>query len=83
MKQATHKPGQTAVFGLLAITLAAPVLATPVEGDFSINAAALLFVLGVWALLMGLRNLRALRYRPMIPQRRKHGGPEHTADEAD
>lgn len=45
-------------------------VATAVEGEFGSSAAALLVVLGVWALLMGVRNLRSLRYKPMVPQRR-------------
>ena len=43
--------------------------AAPIEGEVSSNAAALLVLLGVWALFMGLRNLRALRYKRLIPQR--------------
>lgn len=83
MKQATRTYVPIAPIALMATTLAAPARATPIEGDFSVNAAALLFVLGVWALLMGLRNLRSLRYRPMIPQRRKDKTGRHTAEEAD
>ena len=83
MRQAIHNPWQIAAIAPIASALASPALATPVEGDFSINAAALLFVLGVWALLMGLRNLRALRYRPMVPRRRKDAAAEHSAEEAD
>ena len=80
MKQAAgkHQP-----IALMAITLAAPASATPIEGDFGVNAAALLFVLGVWALLMGLRNLRSLRYRPMVPKRRKDETRGQTAEEPD
>lgn len=83
MNHATDNPWPTVAIALTATALASPALATPVEGDFSVNAAALLFVLGVWALLMGLRNLRALRYRPMIPRRRKVDESEHTANETD
>ena len=83
MKQATHNPRQSASVALMAATLATPALASVIEGDFSTNAAALLFVLGVWALLMGLRNLRALRYRPTIPRRPKNDAVEQTAEDAD
>lgn len=83
MTQTTRNPGQTASIALMATAPATPALASAVEGDFSVNAAALLFVLGVWALLMGLRNLRALRYRPMIPRPPKHDTTEPTADDAD
>ncbi len=83
MNHASNNPWQIAGIALIAAALASPALATPVEGDFSVNAAALLFVLGVWALLMGLRNLRALRYRPTIPRRRKEDEAEHSANETD
>lgn len=54
--------------------------AAPIEGEVSSNAAALLVLLGVWALFMGLRNLRELRHKRLVPDRRqalgnlKHGG---------
>ena len=85
MKPTTRKTAQTGTMALMANALAAPALATPIEGDFGINAAALLFVLGVWALLMGLRNLRALRYRPTIPQhrRREDESEKQPAEKAD
>mgnify|MGYP001823754991 CR=1 FL=1 len=37
--------------------------AAPIEGEVGSNAAALLVVLGVWALFMGMRNLRELRHK--------------------
>lgn len=49
---------------------ASPAYADPIEGDFAMNAAAVLVVLGVWALLMGVRNLRTLRYKHSVPSRR-------------
>ncbi len=65
--------------GLLAgLATAAPAHAAEVEGDLSVNAAALLVVLGIWALAMGVRNLRAMRYKPLVPQRR----PQQDAPEA-
>lgn len=39
------------------------VQAAPIEGQLGSNAAALLVVLGVWALFMGMRNLRELRHK--------------------
>jgi hypothetical protein len=49
--------------GLLG-SVAGPTSANPVEGDFATNAGALLVILGVVAILLGIRNLRALRHRP-------------------
>ena len=37
--------------------------AAPIEGEIASNAAMLLILLGVWALFMGMRNLRELRYK--------------------
>jgi len=37
--------------------------AAPIDGELGSNAAALLLLLGVGALLMGLRNLRELRHK--------------------
>lgn len=52
--------------------------AAPIEGELGINAAALLVVLGVWALVMGLRNLRELRHKRMAPERQQP--PRHTRE---
>ena len=43
--------------------------AAPIEGETSSNAAVLLVLLGVWALLMGLRNLRQLRHKHLVLNR--------------
>lgn len=43
--------------------------AAPIEGEVASNAAALLAVLGVWAVGMGVRNLRELRYKRLVPER--------------
>ena len=53
--------------------------AAPLEGDIGINAAALLVVLGVWALIMGARNLRDLRHKRMAPDNRQR--PSQYSDE--
>lgn len=54
---------------MLAICASAPVAAVPVEGDLGNHAAALLVALGVSALFLGLRNLRELRHKRMVPPR--------------
>lgn len=46
--------------------------AAPIEGEVGSNAAALLVLLGLWALLMGLRNLRELRHKRLLPDRHRH-----------
>lgn len=45
--------------------------ATASESGF--NAALPLFLLGVSALLMGIRNLRALRHKPLARKERRQG----------
>ena len=47
--------------------------AAPIEGELGSNAAALLVVLGVWALFMGMRNLRELRHKRLILNRDQKG----------
>ena len=42
----------------------------PIDGELGSNAAALLVLLGIWALLMGLRNLREMRHKRLTPERR-------------
>ena len=44
-------------------------LAAPIEGEMGSNAAALLLLLGVGALLMGARNLRELRHKRLALNR--------------
>ena len=62
---------------LVGLATALPAHAAEVEGELSVNAAALLVVLGIWALAMGVRNLRAMRYKPLVPQRQ----PQQDASE--
>ena len=50
------------------------VQAAPIEGQLGSNAAALLVVLGVWALFMGMRNLRELRHKRPTLGRTSAGG---------
>ena len=56
-------------------------VAAPIEGEVSSNAAALLVLLGLWALFMGLRNLRELRHKRLLPGRRFPAGPTPKADD--
>lgn len=60
-----------------------PAYADPIEGEFAMNAAAVLVVLGVWALLMGVRNLRSLRYKHTVPPRRFSQNDSDAADDVD
>lgn len=60
-----------------------PAYADPIEGEFAMNAAAVLVVLGVWALLMGVRNLRSLRYKHSVPPRRFSQDDSDAADDVD
>ena len=62
---------------------ATPAYADPIEGDFSMNAAAVLVVLGVWALLMGVRNLRSMRYKHTLPSRRSAPGESDDVDDVE
>jgi hypothetical protein len=41
------------------------------EGESNSDAALLLLALGIGALLLGLRNLRALSYKPLTPKFRR------------
>ncbi|MCB1723591.1 MAG: hypothetical protein KDJ39_07840 [Gammaproteobacteria bacterium] len=66
-------------FVLIAAAAGQPVAAAPADGEFGSHAAAVLVVLGLGALLMGMRNLRELRYkRPVRPRPRRE-----PVDEAD
>jgi hypothetical protein len=79
-------PRIPAVVALLAGTEAAR--ASTVDGDHRFNAAVILGLLGVWAVLMGLKNLRELRYRPLQPEpvkradRSAHNNGSHGNDAA-
>ena len=46
-------------------------VAAPDEGDGFRNIAALLVLLGIGVLLMGLRNLRGLRHKRLMHERRR------------
>ena len=54
---------------VLPILLAGSANAAPIEGEMRSNLAALLLILGVGALLMGLRNLRDLRHKRLVTNR--------------
>jgi len=43
--------------------------AAPIEGEMGSNAAVILVLLGVWALILGMRNLRELRHKRLAPER--------------
>jgi hypothetical protein len=51
-----------ALFGLV---VCLPAHAADASESIRLNAAVILALLGVWSLVMGLRNLRDLRYRPL------------------
>jgi hypothetical protein len=55
--------------------------AAPVEGETFSNIAALLVLLGIGALLMGLRNLREMRHKRLDQAHR--GLNRHIKDPAD
>jgi len=57
-----------------------PIHAAPIEGELGSNAAVLLVLLGLGALLMGMRNLRELRHKRLVPERapaNNHRHPEN------
>jgi hypothetical protein len=62
---------RTLLCACLFIGSAASQAATASESGF--NAALPLFLLGVSALLMGIRNLRALRHKPLARKERRQG----------
>lgn len=57
--------------------------AAPIEGRIGSNAAVLLFLLGVWALLMGMRNLRWLRHKRLVTGRQRRESEAGHAQEGD
>jgi hypothetical protein len=57
--------------------------AAPIEGSLGSNAAALLVLLGIGALLMGMRNLRKLRHKRLTPGRSPRGAAPERQDQAD
>ena len=68
---------QTRCLALLAGFPAGLAVAAPDEGDGFRNIAALLVLLGIGALLMGLRNLRGLRHKRLMHERRN---PDRAAE---
>ena len=52
--------------------------AAPIEGETASNAAAILILAGVWALLMSLRSLRHIRHRRITTDLRRNA--KRTAD---
>jgi hypothetical protein len=61
----------TALVAGVAAILPRAALANPLESQSNPDAAMLLLALGVAALLLGLRNLRALGYKPLTPRFRR------------
>lgn len=57
--------------------LASHAEAAPIAGELGSNAASLLVILGIGALLMGMRNLRQLRHKRLVTGRHRHE-PEET-----
>jgi hypothetical protein len=58
--------------GGLSALLTGSAHAAPIDGEPASNAAVFLFLLGVGAILLGLRNLRELRHKRLVPARRMH-----------
>jgi len=56
---------------------AGPIQAAPIEGEIGSNAAVLLMLLGLGALLMGMRNLRELRHKRLVPEREPKNAHRH------
>ena len=54
-----------------------PIQAAPIEGEVGSNAAVLLMLLGLGALLMGMRNLRELRHKRLVPEREPKNDRRH------
>lgn len=71
MNEAIRQPRRNGLRALAGVWVCAPVYADSADDASGFNAAALLVVLGVWAILMGVRNLRAMRYKPMVPHQRR------------
>lgn len=57
--------------------------AAPVDGEVGSNLASLLVLLGVWALFMGMRNLRELRHKRLTPQRQQRSDGKSPPTRAD
>lgn len=50
-----------------------PSYAAPIEGDDASHAAMLLMFLGLWAIAVGIRNQREMRYRRYRREARSDG----------
>ncbi len=74
MKKTRHWRGVAALTGLTI----GQTSAAPIEGETASNAAAILILLGIWALLMSLRSLRHIRHRRMTTDLRREA--ERAAD---
>jgi len=74
MKQSASHWYRLSLFPTLAV---GPIHAAPIEGEFGSNAAALLVLLGLGALLMGMRNLRELRHKRLVPDREPANNRHH------
>ena len=57
-----------------------PAHAAPIEGGIGVNAALLLVLLGVWAIVTGLRNLHELRHKHLVPERQLDTGERDHRD---
>jgi hypothetical protein len=57
------------VLPLAALPAQSAAQAAPIEGEVASNAAAILVLLGIWALIGGLRNLREMRHKRVKPLR--------------
>lgn len=51
---------------ILPSLVAGPTFAAPIDGSSATNAGALLVVFGVFAILIGVRDLRALRHKQTL-----------------
>jgi len=74
MMQSVSNRYRLSLFPALA---AGPIHAAPIEGELGSNAAVLLVLLGLGALLMGMRNLRELRHKRLVPEREPEKNDHH------
>jgi hypothetical protein len=64
-----NKIDKLRVLPLAALPAQSVAQATPIEGEVASNAAAILVLLGIWALIGSLRNLREMRHKRVKPLR--------------
>jgi hypothetical protein len=74
MMQRLNNWYRLSLFPVLAV---GPIHAAPIEGELGSNAAVLLVLLGLGALLMGMRNLRELRHKRLVPERQPANNHHH------